>query len=59
LGTTGGAPGFAVFSDPIEQGAFEAYVMTEAFGLDPLVSQDFLPLSEELLVKAGLLYKVA
>jgi hypothetical protein len=59
LGATSGAPGFAVLSDPIEQSAFEADVMAETLGLDPLMSQDLLPLREELLVKAGLLYKVA
>ncbi len=43
-----------MFSDPIEQGALETDVVAEPLGLQPLVSEDFLPLSQELLVEAGL-----
>jgi hypothetical protein len=46
-----------VFANPVEEGALEAYVMAESFGLQPLVLQDFLTLGEELLVEARLLHE--
>ncbi len=58
LRATGGAPGFAMLANPVEQGAFETDVMAEAFGLDPFVAEDLFPLSEEFLIKTGLLYEV-
>src|SRR5690606_1817936 len=53
------APAFAVFADPVEQGAFEADVVTESFGLDPLVTEDFFPFGQEFLVETGLFDEVA
>lgn len=53
------SPGIAVFADPVQQSAFETDVISQPLRLDPLVSENLLPLSEKLLVKAGLLYKVS
>ena len=58
MGATGGAPGFPVFTDPIEQGAFKTDIVAQTFRLDPLVAENLLPFGEELLVKARLLYEI-
>lgn len=58
VAAAGGAPAVAVFANPVEQGAFEADIVAEAFGLDPLVAQDLLTLGEKFLIKAGLLHEV-
>jgi hypothetical protein len=47
-----------MFTNPVEQGAFETDVVTEAFGLDPLMAKNLFPFGEELLVKARLLYEI-
>ncbi len=48
-----------MFADPIEQGAFEADIVAQAFGFNPFVTEDLLSFGEKLLVKTGLLYEVA
>ena len=58
LGATRRTPRFAVFTNPVEKGAFESDIVTEALGLDPLVAKNLLPFGEELLVKARLLYEI-
>ena len=58
IGAAGGAPAVAVFADPVEQGAFEADVVTQPLGLQPLVAKDLLSFGKELLVETRLLYKV-
>lgn len=52
-------PAFAMFANPIEEGAFETDVVTESLGLDPLVLQNLFPLRQELLIKAGLLDEIS
>jgi len=47
-----------VFTDPIQERSFESDIVSEPLGFDPLVSENLLPLREEFLVKAGLLYEV-
>jgi len=47
-----------VLSDPVQQSALEADVVAEAFRLNPFVAEDFLPFGEELLIEAGMLYKI-
>lgn len=42
-----------MFYDPIEQRLFETNVVTGLFTFDPLVTEDFLTLGEELLIKQG------
>ena len=46
------APLVAVVADPVQQGAFEAYVVACFFGLYPLVAQDLLALGQKLFVHA-------
>ena len=48
------SPAFSMFTDPVEQGALETDVVAEAFGLQPLVFKNLLPLRQELLVETGL-----
>ena len=58
LTPAGGAPGFAVFADPIQQGAFKPDVVSQALRFDPFMAENLLPFGEKLLVKAGLLYEI-
>lgn len=51
---TGGAPAFAMLANPIEQGAFETYIVAQSLRFEPLVLQDFFPFGQKLLVEAGL-----
>jgi hypothetical protein len=47
-----------MFANPIEQGSLEADVVAESLRFEPFMAQNLLTFREELLVKAGLLYKV-
>ena len=52
-------PALAVLPNPIEQRSLKTDIVSEAFGLQPLVLQDFLPLREKFLIEAGLFNKLA
>ena len=45
----------AMLDDPIRQSAFEAYVVTGLFGLDPFVTQNLFPFRLKLAIKRGVL----
>lgn len=44
-----------MLTNPIEEGSFEANVVSEALGFQPLVTKYLLTLGEKLLVEARLL----
>ena len=48
-------PAGAVLDDPVKEGLLEADVVTHLFALNPFMTQDFLPLSEKLLIQSRLL----
>jgi hypothetical protein len=54
----GRAPAFPVFSDPVQQRPFEPDIITQPFGFQPFVLQDFLPLREKFLIETGLFHKL-
>jgi hypothetical protein len=54
-----GPPAFAVLPNPVEQGAFEPYVVAKALRFNPLVFQDFLPFGQEFLIKTGLFHELS
>ena len=56
--TPSGTPALTMFSDPIEQCAFEPDIITEPFRLEPLVLQDLFPLGEKFLIQTGLFHKL-
>jgi hypothetical protein len=47
-----------MFYDPVQEGFFEADVMTDFLALNPLVAEDFLAFCEEFLVEERLLHEV-
>ena len=57
LGAAGRTPAFAMLANPVEQGAFETDVVTQAFGFNPLVPEDFLTLGKEFLIETRLLHE--
>ena len=57
--TPRGPPALPVFANPVEQGPFETDVVAKALRFNPLVFQDFLPLSQKLLIEAGLFHELA
>lgn len=46
-------PAFAVFANPIEEGALETDVFALLLGFDPLVPENFLTLGKEFLIEGG------
>ncbi|HSH95363.1 MAG TPA: hypothetical protein VK968_14565, partial [Roseimicrobium sp.] len=52
-------PFAAVLDDPVGKRAFEADVVSRLLGLDPLVTQNLLPLRLELPVEGRVLEKIA
>ena len=46
-----------MFTNPVEQGAFETDIVAEPFRLDPFVPEDFLPFRQEFLIETRLLHE--
>jgi hypothetical protein len=57
FGNLGRSPLGTVMEHPIDQGRFKTDIMTGFFAFQPLVSQDFIALGEELLVEGRFLQK--
>ena len=55
----GGPPAFPVLSNPVEQRALEADVVSEPLRLNPLVLQNLFTLGEKFLIQAGLFHKLS
>lgn len=51
-------PTVPVVPDPIQQRPLKPDIMPHLLGLDPLVTQNLLTLSQKLLVEAGVLHKI-
>ena len=51
-------PAGAMLDDPVEEGLFKADIVAGLLAFDPFVTENFLPLRQELLVEGGFLKQI-